>query len=127
MTFDAHAHVIVPEITRGAEPSEAWRPRVYRDADGARVVELGGREIRAAVAEFVDVEGLLAAQAGAGVDRVLLSPWVPLLYYDADPEDGLARARIQNDALAGLVRDHPQRLAALGALPLQDPELAAGE
>jgi aminocarboxymuconate-semialdehyde decarboxylase len=127
MTVDAHAHVIVPEITRDAEPGEAWRPRVYRDADGAQVVELGGQEIRAAIAEFVDVEGVLAAQAEAGVDRVLLSPWVPLLYYDADPDDGLARARIQNDALAGLVRDRPQRLAALGALPLQHPELAAGE
>jgi aminocarboxymuconate-semialdehyde decarboxylase len=127
MTFDAHAHVIVPEITRDAEPGETWRPRVYRADDGAQVVELGGREIRAAIVEFVDVEGILAAQAEAGVERVLLSPWVPLLYYDADPQDGLARARIQNDALAGLVRDHPQRLAALGALPLQDPELAAGE
>jgi aminocarboxymuconate-semialdehyde decarboxylase len=127
MTVDVHAHVIVPEITRDAEPGEAWRPRVYRDDRGAQVVELGGREIRAAIAEFVDVEGILAAQAEAGVDRVVLSPWVPLLYYDADPEDGLARARIQNEALAGLVRDQPERLAALGALPLQDPELAAGE
>jgi aminocarboxymuconate-semialdehyde decarboxylase len=127
MIVDAHAHVIVPELTRDADPGEGWRPRVYRDDDGARVVELEGREIRAAVAEFVEIEGILAAQAEAGVDRVLLSPWVPLLYYDAEPEEGLARARIQNDALAGVVRDHPGRVAALGALPLQDPELAGGE
>jgi aminocarboxymuconate-semialdehyde decarboxylase len=49
---------------------------------------------------------------------------VPLLYYDADPGEGLRRARIQNEALAKLVGD---RVAALGAVPLQDPELAAGE
>jgi aminocarboxymuconate-semialdehyde decarboxylase len=119
MTFDAHAHVIVPEII-GDEP---WQPRVFRDS-GDQVVELGGNQIRAAVAEFVNVDGILAAQDEAGVERVLLSPWVPLLYYDAEPEEGLARARIQNDALAGLVGD---RVAALGALPLQDPELAARE
>lgn len=126
MTFDAHAHVVVPEITRdgGGEP---WRPRVFRDDAGAQVVEMGGREIRAAISEFVDVDAILAAQDEAGVDRVLLCPWVPLLYYDAEPEDGLARARIQNDALAGLVRAHPERISALGALPLQDPELAASE
>jgi aminocarboxymuconate-semialdehyde decarboxylase len=123
MTFDVHAHVVVPEIT-GDEP---WRPRVYRDGGGAQVVEMGGKEIRAAVAEFVDIDGILAAQDEAGVDRVLLSPWVPLLYYDADPDEGLRRARIQNDALAGLVRQHPERVSALGALPLQDPELAAAE
>src|SRR5918997_3786315 len=127
MTFDVHAHVIVPEITREAGDGEAWRPRVYRDDSGAQVVETGGREIRAAISEFVDIDGILRAQDEAGVKRVLLCPWVPLLYYDADPDEGLARARIQNDALAGLVRDHPERVAALGALPLQDPELAAAE
>jgi aminocarboxymuconate-semialdehyde decarboxylase len=127
VTFDVHAHVIVPEITREAGDGEPWRPRVFRDDTGAQVVETGGREIRAAISEFVDIEGILAAQDDAGVDRVLLCPWVPLLYYDAEPGDGLARARIQNDALTGLVRANPDRVAALGALPLQDPELAAGE
>ena len=127
MTFDAHAHVIVPEITREAGDGEPWRPRVFRDDTGAQVVETGGREIRAAISEFVDIEGILAAQDEAGVDRVLLCPWVPLLYYDAEPDEGLARARIQNDALTGLVRANPDRVAALGALPLQAPELAAGE
>jgi aminocarboxymuconate-semialdehyde decarboxylase len=128
MTFDVHVHVVVPEITRAAgQADEDWRPGVYRDDTGAQVVEMGGREIRAAIAEFVDIEGILVAQDEAGVDRVLLCPWVPLLYYDADPDEGLRRARIQNDALTGLVRDHPGRVAALGALPLQDPELAARE
>jgi aminocarboxymuconate-semialdehyde decarboxylase len=119
MTLDAHAHVIVPEII-GDEP---WQPRVWHDSD-TQVVEIGGKQVRAAVREFVDIDGILAAQDEAGIDRVLLSPWVPLLYYDADPDDGLERARIQNDALARLVGD---RVAALGALPLQAPELAARE
>lgn len=127
MTFDVHAHVIVPEITRGAAEDESWRPRVFRDGDGGQVVELSGKQIRAAIAEFVQIDGILAAQDAAGVERVLLCPWVPLLYYDAEPEDGLARARIQNEALAGLVRAHPERVAALAALPLQEPELAASE
>jgi aminocarboxymuconate-semialdehyde decarboxylase len=126
VTFDAHAHVIVPEITRDAG-GEGWRPRVFRDEAGDQVVEMGGRQVRAAISEFVAIEGILAAQDAAGVDRVLLCPWVPLLYYDAEPAEGLERARIQNDALAGLVRAHPDRVAALGALPLQEPELAADE
>ena len=127
MPFDVHAHVIVPEITRDAGRGEAWRPRVYRDDDGAQVVEMSGKEIRSAIGEFTDVDGILAAQDDSGVERVLLSPWVPLLYYDAEPADGLERARIQNDALARLVRERPERVAALGALPLQDPEQATAE
>ena len=127
MTFDVHAHVVVPEITRDAGDGEAWRPRVYRDEAGAQIVEMGGKEIRSALAEFVDIDDILAAQDEAGVERVLLCPWVPLLYYDAEPDEGLRRARIQNDALARQLHDHPERVSALGALPLQDPELAAGE
>jgi aminocarboxymuconate-semialdehyde decarboxylase len=124
---DAHVHMIVPEICRDAAPAEAWRPRVYRDGDGAQVVELDGRPIRSAVGEFVDVDKLLAAQDAAGVDRIVLSPWVPLLWYDADPAEALRRARIQNEALSGLVRTHPERIAALGTVPLQNPALAVRE
>jgi aminocarboxymuconate-semialdehyde decarboxylase len=127
VVVDAHAHLIVPEITRAAGAGEQWRPHVFRDDAGAQVVEMSGKQIRSAIAEFVGVDGVLLTQEEAGVDRVLLCPWVPLLYYDAGAADGLTRARIQNDALAALVRAHPERIAALGALPLQDPELAAGE
>jgi aminocarboxymuconate-semialdehyde decarboxylase len=127
MTIDAHAHVIVPEITGEAGEGEPWRPRVFRDEDGAQVVDMAGKQVRAAISEFVDIDGILAAQDEAGVDRVVLCPWVPLLYYDAEPDEGLARARIQNEALTRLVDEHPERVAALGALPLQDPELAAAE
>src|SRR5215211_8128254 len=126
MATDFHAHVIVPEIMRDAAPSEEWRPRVYRE-DGAQVVELGGRPIRSAVGEFVDVDRIIEAQEGAGIARTVLCPWVPLLFYEAEPDEGLRRCRIQNDALAALVRARPERVAALGAVPLQEPDPAAGE
>ena len=126
MTVDLHAHVIVPELTRDAQPSEDWRPRVYRE-EGRQVVELGGRAIRSAVEEFVDVDLIVARQEEAGVEHTLLSPWVPLLFYDVEPAEGLRRCRMQNEALAALARARPGRVSALGAVPLQDPELAAGE
>jgi aminocarboxymuconate-semialdehyde decarboxylase len=124
---DLHAHVIVPAITRDAAPDEEWRPRVHRDADGAQVVELDGRPIRAAVQEFLDVDAIVAAQEAAGVDRTVLCPWVPLLWYDVAPGEALTRARIQNEALATLARSRPDRIGALGTVPLQDPALAAAE
>jgi aminocarboxymuconate-semialdehyde decarboxylase len=126
MRIDAHAHVIVPEVLREAAPDEAWRPRVFRE-DGAQVIELGGRAIRSAVREFVDAEAILAAQDEAGIDRVVLCPWVSLLGYDAAPEEGLERCRVQNGGLAALQAAHADRVSVLGAVPLQDPELAAGE
>lgn len=126
MVVDVHAHVIVPEILRAAAPAEEWRPRVWRE-DGAQVVELGGRPIRSAVDEFVDVDAILERESEIGVDAVLLCPWVPLLFAEAAPAEALERCRIQNGALAEIARAHPGRIAALGAVPLQDPEFAAAE
>jgi len=123
MVTDLHAHVIVPELLRDAEPADEWRPRVWGE-EGEQVVELGGRPIRSAVAEFVDVDRIVEGQREAGIERTVLCPWVPLLYYDAEPHEGLRRCRLQNEALARLVGE---RVGALGAVPLQDPELAAAE
>jgi aminocarboxymuconate-semialdehyde decarboxylase len=126
MRVDAHAHVIVPEVLRDAAPDETWRPRVWWE-DGAQVVELGGRPIRSAVRDFVSIHAILAAQAEAGIDHVVLCPWVALLGYDAPADEGLERCRAQNEGLAALHAARPHRVSVLGAVPLQDPEVAAGE
>jgi aminocarboxymuconate-semialdehyde decarboxylase len=96
---DAHAHVIVPGI--GADV--AWQ-------DGAQVVTFGGREIRAAVKEFVDVGRILEEQDRAGVATVVLCPWVNLL--GREPQR-------QNEALAAMV---DQRVRALGTVDPMQPE-----
>ena len=126
MIIDTHAHIIVPEVLREAAPDEAWRPRVFRE-DGRQIIEYGGKQIKSAIREFVRIESILEAQSAAGVDRVLLCPWVTLLRYDAEPDEGLRISRIQNEALAKLAQTHRDRVRTLGTVPLQDPELAARE
>jgi aminocarboxymuconate-semialdehyde decarboxylase len=119
-TIDLHAHAIPPELLGG----EPWQPRVWRDGTH-QVVELGGREIRSAVREWVDLDRILADQDAADTDLVVLSPLVVLLGYDAPAEDALRRARLQNDALARMVEARPDRVGALGTVPLQDAAQAA--
>lgn len=97
---DVHAHVIVPGL--GAE---------VRWDDQGQVVDFDGRELRAAVREFVDIGRILEEQDRSGVDVVVLCPWVQLL--GREPER-------QNEALAQLVSD---RVACLGTVPLDRPEL----
>jgi aminocarboxymuconate-semialdehyde decarboxylase len=96
---DAHAHVIVPGL--GAD---------VRRLEGAQVVSYEGREIRAAVREFADLAGILEAQDAAGVDLVVLCPWVNLLGREVER---------QNAALADLVGE---RVAVLGTVDLERPE-----
>ena len=99
MVIDVHAHVIVPGL--GADVS--WR-------DGVQVVEFGGRAIRSAVREFVDLERILEEQDRAGVEKVVLCPWVNLLGRDAER---------QNEVLAAMVGP---RVAVLGTVDVGSPD-----
>jgi aminocarboxymuconate-semialdehyde decarboxylase len=99
LVVDVHAHVIVSGL--GAD---------VRRESGKQVVAFAGREIRSAIREFVSIDGILEEQDRAGVDRIVLSPWVQLL--DREPER-------QNEALANLVSD---RVACLGTAPLDKPD-----
>ena len=123
---DVHAHVIVPELLRDAAPDERWRP-VDRRVDSCQVVEFAGRRVKSMVHECVDLDRILAAEERAGIQHVVLSPWVPLLFYDIDAEEGLDRCRVQNQGLARIRAEQPHRVSVFGAIPLQDPALAAAE
>ena len=99
MIVDVHAHVVVPGL--GAEVT--WR-------DGAQVVAHGGREIRAATRELVELGRILEEQDRAGVDVVVLCPWVNLC--------GVQVER-QNEALAALAGP---RVRVLGTVEPERPE-----
>jgi aminocarboxymuconate-semialdehyde decarboxylase len=107
--IDVHAHVIVRELLREAAPSEEWRPDVRRE-NGAQVVEFGGKAIRSAVGEFVDVPVILDQLS---CEEVVLSPWVPLLF------DEVERCRLQNTGIERLASD---RVSVLGSVPLNAPD-----
>ncbi|HXF69005.1 MAG TPA: amidohydrolase family protein [Thermoflexus sp.] len=124
--IDVHAHILVRELTQEAAPHETWRPRVVWDG-GRERVEVGGRLLTSIVRPFVDLEALLEAQAAAGIQITVLSPWIALLRDDGGPEEALRVARVVNEALAREVQRYPDRLRALGFVPLHDPERAAQE
>ena len=102
MIVDCHAHVIVPGL--GAEV--AWR-------DGVQVVRREGREIRSAPREFSDLGRILEEQDRAGVDVVVLCPWVDLCGVEVER---------QNEALAALAGP---RVRVLGTVdPARPAQLA---
>lgn len=123
---DMHGHVIAPVMLTPAVPAR-WRAAVRRGTGGRPVIEFRGRELTSAVAEFCDVDVMLAQAAGDGVTHLLLSPWI-LLVPASGPAAGAARlCRVQNESLAALAADHPAAVRVLGAVPLADPVAAALE
>jgi aminocarboxymuconate-semialdehyde decarboxylase len=62
-----------------------------------------------------------------GIDVQAVSPGPTQYYYWLDPEIGRAAARMVNDDLAALCARHPDRLVAMGTVPMQEPRMAVAE
>ena len=63
----------------------------------------------------------------AEVDMQVVSNTPQTFLYNQDPQVTLAASRIQNDQIAKLVHDRPDRFMGMATLPMQAPDLAAEE
>jgi aminocarboxymuconate-semialdehyde decarboxylase len=78
-------------------------------------------------AVWFDAEQRLAASAASEVDAEVVSPFPPLLNYALPAGPGQDLARWVSEYIASLCAAFPGRFYGLGTVPLQDPDLAAGE
>jgi aminocarboxymuconate-semialdehyde decarboxylase len=62
-----------------------------------------------------------------GIGTQLLSGWMDFSAYNLDPADARWFTRAQNETLAAIVAQHPERFFSAAAVPLQDPRAAAEE
>ncbi len=104
-----------------------WRP-VLRRESGRLTVSFQGRELTSVTGDFADVSEMLADAATSGITHLLISPWILLVPVRARKADAVRICRVQNESLARAAASQPDgRVHALGAVPLQDPALAAAE
>jgi aminocarboxymuconate-semialdehyde decarboxylase len=120
--LDCHRHIIPAGMLTQAVP-DSWRPVLGRDG-----VSFRGRTLNSVTGEFADPGAMLAQAQAAGVMHLLVSPWILLIPVQEDPDLAARICRVQNESLAAAAAASPDgRICALGAVPLQDPELAAAE
>ena len=128
MLIDAHAHVMpgsFPPAPSGCDPA-AW-PAMSEVARRGRAAAVSGRVRFTARTVWFDAEQRLAASAASGVDAEVVSPFPPLLNYALPAGAGRDLARWVSEYIASLCAAAPGRIYGLGTVPLQDPDLAAGE
>ena len=88
---------------------------------------VGGSFFREIRENLWELKRRIAQMEEVGVSMQVLST-VPVMFsYWAKPDDALDLSRRLNDHIAGVARDHPTRFTGLGTIPMQDPDLAAGE
>lgn len=125
---DIHTHV-VPEnfpTYRGRGSNAQW-PSMSPAHACHRHVMISGKVFRTVPDSCWNGTGRVIDMDQMDVERQVLSPMPELLSYWLEPEDGAAICRHLNEQIAGMVQHHPTRFSGLGAVPLQDIELAIRE
>ncbi|HEY1583428.1 MAG TPA: amidohydrolase family protein [Chthoniobacterales bacterium] len=128
MKIDLHTHILPrewPDLDAKYGYSGFVRMEHYRPCCARMMV--GDRFFREVDDNTWDPVRRIEECDRAGVALQVLST-VPVMFsYWAKPADALDLSRRLNDHIAGVVRQYPARFAGLGTIPLQDPEMAAGE
>jgi aminocarboxymuconate-semialdehyde decarboxylase len=125
---DVHTHAIDPDLPALAGyPDQSPQLVVERIDDVSARILLDGRLYRTIDDRCWSPPRRIADMNRAGVAAQVLSPIPVTFRYDAPAGAAAELARAQNDFLARIVQQHPDRFAALAAVPLQDPESAIAE
>lgn len=126
MIVDSHVHLVPPALL-GPGWDHPLLPAIRRERGRQVQVSLGGRPVDAIVSELSQPEQILADLAGDGIDGAVVSPWVALLPDGSrSPSADADLCRRHNEAMAATVGQFASQMVGLAALPLADPELAAG-
>jgi aminocarboxymuconate-semialdehyde decarboxylase len=127
-TIDIHTHVLADATVKLMQkeiPSLGLKMAPY-DADNA-VCEVAGVAYRPFPRGGHDIERRFKDMDAAEVDVHLLSVAPQTWLYGQEAAVGIAGATIQNDEIARLVKEHPERFSGIATLPMQAPDKAAEE
>lgn len=121
-SLDVHTHVLPPELPR-------WSPiRLERAGEcRARMLREDGTVFREIGSNCWDAAERLRDCDAADVGVQVLSTIPVLFAYQTPAGRGADLARLLNDHIAGLCRQHPRRFIGLGTLPMQAPDIAVRE
>ena len=127
-TIDTHTHILTEEtmaLLRKESPKAAVSIAPV-DKDFS-TLDVAGTVYRPFPTGGFDVERRLKDMDATAVDVHVLSATPQSYLYGLEPALGVATSTIQNDQMAKLVKQQPDRFMAIGTLPMQAPEEAAKE
>lgn len=126
---DAHTHWVPHQFPAyvGQRKSVAWPSMAPGVSACDRNVMLDGRVYRTVPDSSWDGGRRLQEMTTTGVTHQVVSPMPELLSYWLAADDALSLTSFMNEELAALVSADRAHFTGLGAVPLQDVELAIGE
>jgi aminocarboxymuconate-semialdehyde decarboxylase len=127
-TIDVHAHVLTEDmIQRLRKEAPQIGPKLSDIDEHGATLQIASITQRPYPRGGWDMELRLRDMDAYGIDVQALSVLPQTFLYDQDPSLTATFCAIQNEAIAALVAQKPDRFVGLAGLPLQAPERAAAE
>ena len=126
-TLDIHCHWTSPRAAAMVDGNEAVSRWFLETAANPQSQAVNRQNALRTRPQGTSAEQRIADMDLMGIDMQAVSPAPRQTYYGADPDLGLATARVLNDEIADLAARYPDRFTGLGTIPLQAPELAIAE
>ena len=123
---DVHAHLLIGAVEAAVARAPGYAAHKALDArrNGPESLAASGEMVGARMAALTRLDRRLSDMDAAGVDVQVVSPSPSHYHYWADRDLAVSVADLANQAVAEHVGQRPDRLAGLGLVPLQHPDLA---
>lgn len=124
--IDTHAHVV---LEAGFGVAGKYGPELREEGEGAPFFRIGEYKLNMSYrgSPFMDVDVRLEGMEKIGIDLQMLSPNPLTMFHHIPAADAIRYCKVHNDAMAGIVADHPGKLLGSAALPMQDVDAACEE
>jgi aminocarboxymuconate-semialdehyde decarboxylase len=127
MNFDMHSHFIPQEFVDAiSKPGSGLQAKLIKKGDEPWILHDQGYGYPLSPG-FHDTKARLADMERTKLDMAAVSASPTLFYYWAEPKLGLEVARMTNNAIYNLTKEHPGKFVGMGTLPMQDVSLAITE
>ena len=124
--IDFHTHFVPLELERATSDSPGW-PNLVVTAPDCGHLARNGEAFRPLDDRSWNAARRIADMDAVHIDLQVLSPLPSTFAYEFAAEQTQRYARIQNEAIAAVVRERPDRFGGLGTLTLQDVDRACAD
>lgn len=127
--IDMHTHLAPPQWEDYSQRFNApgWPWLRTHDCGASAMIMLGDKEFRTESNRLWTIARRLEDMEREHIARQVLSPMPIMWCYWGPPEATAEWARVQNDCIAAVVNDHPDRFIGAGTVAMQSPRHAIRE
>jgi aminocarboxymuconate-semialdehyde decarboxylase len=127
VTIDIHAHIMVPQAARLAQPHIDMSRMPLAHFSDAASKEINAQQEKDVREVMTTIEHRLFDLDRMGVDIQVVAPAPGQCYYSIDPKIAEAAHRLANEGVAEYCSRKSDRFVGLGVVTLQEPEIAVRE